>query len=431
MNGFVNPWWLLALAIVPWIRWWHRRQAPLSARVVPAIFLWQDSPPGAEPGAEKRPPDPAWRRRALIAALLATALATPFANQPLTTVTVWLDDSLSMRAIENGESRLAIGERLLERELEEPDFGMVERRLLSSELPERLDDTSSHWLVTDGASERTRGWARDMAIDHVIQVGSATENLAVTRIAARRNLDDHASFDLLVAIANTGNQAAGIDLELLHGDRISDRTTIAVAPGAIAYWQTTAKNVRADLTARLESDDVLQDDDSLTLPFDALRQQETYVDRECGPAIRRAIATHPALSLSNEPVQAGLHVQCAAESGDATATALPVRVSVHDTDIDINDPEATEQPEFAVRFARLVDAAMGRQLLDAVTAESRDVAESVIRPQSIGNQDGRGGTPLPRIAKTSLSPFLIFAALIVLLADTVLLLRDRVRAASG
>ncbi len=66
-------------------------------------------------------------------------------------------------------------------------------------------------------------------------------------------------------------------------------------------------------------------------------------------------------------------------------------------------------------------------------AESRDVGESVIRPGRIV----RGGMPLPqqrplpRMAMVSLVPYFLFAALIVLIADIVLLLRNRVRAANG
>ena len=68
MFGLLQPWWLIALGVIPLIRWLHRRQAPLSSHAVSAVFLWQAEAPVDAPGSEQRPPDTAWRRRALIAA---------------------------------------------------------------------------------------------------------------------------------------------------------------------------------------------------------------------------------------------------------------------------------------------------------------------------------------------------------------------------
>ena len=70
MFSLLQPWWLLALVAVPMIRWLHRHQAPLSSFEVSAVFLWPEDASDDAPGRELRPPDPAWRRRAFIAALL-------------------------------------------------------------------------------------------------------------------------------------------------------------------------------------------------------------------------------------------------------------------------------------------------------------------------------------------------------------------------
>ena len=78
MAGLLQPWWLLALSLVPVIRWLHRRHAPLSTHTVSAVFLWENDAAAAQASRKPQPPDPAWRRRAGIAALLTLALAAPW-----------------------------------------------------------------------------------------------------------------------------------------------------------------------------------------------------------------------------------------------------------------------------------------------------------------------------------------------------------------
>ena len=114
----------------------------------------------------------------------------PYIEREHATVTVWLDDSLSMQTVENGETRLAAGERLLETALDANNYDQAVRNSLSDSLPPRLDASIAHWLVTDGASERIRLWANEVRVDRVIQVGEATENVAVTRLSTRRSIDD-------------------------------------------------------------------------------------------------------------------------------------------------------------------------------------------------------------------------------------------------
>jgi hypothetical protein len=96
MIGVLHPFWFVALAVIPLIRWLHRWQAPMATWTVSAIFLWEDAIQDDAPGPAKRKPDPAWRRRATVAALLITALANPFWRQDVESLTVWIDDSLSM-----------------------------------------------------------------------------------------------------------------------------------------------------------------------------------------------------------------------------------------------------------------------------------------------------------------------------------------------
>ena len=107
--SFAAPIWLSGLLLLPVIRWLHRGgRAP--ARVpVSRLDLWQRSAASSPAAGERRPPDPAWRRRALVTALLFVALSEPQLPEPRTRITLWVDDSLSMLTREASGTRLAEG----------------------------------------------------------------------------------------------------------------------------------------------------------------------------------------------------------------------------------------------------------------------------------------------------------------------------------
>ena len=109
MFGLTTPWWLFALTVIPLIRWLHRWRAPLSRASVSALFLWTTVDAVSAGGLSQQIPDPAWRRRALIASLLILALAGPWLQRDELRITVWIDDTLSMATIEQDQSRLAEG----------------------------------------------------------------------------------------------------------------------------------------------------------------------------------------------------------------------------------------------------------------------------------------------------------------------------------
>ncbi len=300
MFGLLQPWWLIALAVIPLIRWLHRRQAPLLAHAVSAIFLWQVEATEDAPGRVQRPPDPAWRRRAFIAALLITALAAPTIEREHTTLTVWLDDSLSMLTIENGETRIAAGRRQLAEELQDSSYDEIITRSLSETFPRKLDDDSAHWLVTDGASEQVREWAGQVQVDRVIHVGTETENVAVTRLAARRVVDDDNAFDLLVSISNTGIERA---------ERRLGATTITLEPGETIHTLTRIPATDGTIEISIDARDALANDDSLALPAGALSLIRTTVEPQCARALRTAIEQHPGLEIT-DTAAAELEVSC-------------------------------------------------------------------------------------------------------------------------
>jgi len=490
MFGLLQPWWLIALGVIPLIRWLHRRQAPLSTHTVSAIFLWQVETTEDAPGRVQRPPDPAWRRRALIAALLIAALAAPTIEREQTTLTVWLDDSLSMLTVEDGETRIAAGRRLLSEELRGNDYDEIITHSLSETFPRKLDENNTHWLVTDSASEQVRDWAEKVHIDRVIHVGTETENVAVTRLAARRVVDDGNAFDLLMSISNTGTERTKRQL---------GETAITLEPGETIHKLTRNRATDESIEISIDARDALSNDDRLVLPAGALSLIQTTVGAQCGQALRSAIAAHPALVIVEDGSAIDLEVTCPRESfpdiepaarsigrirvlvgaasrRDSTPVWLPHKLStgrLHlpsefiasatwpgridvtrqrvllqsgglpliavtqnaddttatvDTVIDMRHADFVRQPEYAALIAILVDVASGRRILDATMAESRAVAESVIRPGAWERSPGmttaaNHKTPVP------LSWLFILIAMLVLALDIALLIGARKRAA--
>ena len=493
MPGLLQPWWLIALAAIPWIRWWHRRQASLSVHTVSAVFLWRTSSAG-EAGAEPRPPDPAWRRRATIAGLMILALAGPYSEHEHAALTVWLDNSLSMQVVEAGDTRLASAEALLEQALDDGGYAEVTRRPLTAELPDRLEPDSAHWLVTDGADARLRDWAVALPFDRVITVGTETENVAVTRVAARRSLEDPSLADLLVAVSNTGTLPAERRLDILRGDDSVQTINLVLEPGQTRRWQTQVTT--GPVTAVLDDGDALSLDDRLAVSGTALASRPADVEAGCGEALARAVAAHPGLDNAPNRRSKDLVITCGPELAPAapgsarihvvTGSAQPLAsspawlpvatidrpptlrqevlaASAWPADLDLrgartllragdealvvlmkpDDEPATvatvidlrrdafaRQPDYSAFIATLIDAALGEARLDAIDTAARDVQESIIRPAAV-EVSSEPGVAGTRKVRQDLTTWLLVAALLILAIDIALLAGARRRAAHG
>jgi len=359
MPGFYDPLWLAWLGIIPVIRWLHRWQAPLSAWPVSAIFLWQHATQEDAPGRTKKPPDAVWRRRALVVALLIAALANPYWKAESGLLTVWVDDSLSMQAVENGRTRLATLLASLEGELDESGATWAEIELRSLSDPGRvrsmsgsvvadpgdwqtgsllepagppgplMSDAGSHWLLTDGASEGVQSWARRVSIERLLQTGSATENSAVSHLAARRSLAIATDLDVLVSVSNSGLQNDARRVALYSGGQLLNFSDLSLPAGETVHWQAQVAAGELPLSARLSPGDVLRRDDELTLSLERFVPLATVVEASCGPALRRAIATHPSLRIHREEARPALSVSCPGDIFPAAVATAPNSARAH------------------------------------------------------------------------------------------------------
>lgn len=340
MPGFFHPLWLIALGIIPLIRWLHRWHAPLSSWPVSAIFLWEQAASNEIAGSRRAEPEPAWRRRALAAALLIIALSGPYLSTETRVLSVWIDDSPSVFTIENGNSRLATMFGILSEELERKESLWSEIRLRSLTNPGQmrlyadsdslnsedwqggaktyLDDfsmpvlttDSDHWLLTDGASQEIQTWAARVSLDNIIQFGVGTENSAVTRLAARRSIKNAKAFDVLISISNAGDETDLRQVTLRSGNDVLQTTRLSLVPGQTIQWQAHIAAAEESLTASFSSGDALIGDDQLTISLDQFDPLTTRVDPDCGPALWHALSTHPSLAVVDATTDAALLVSC-------------------------------------------------------------------------------------------------------------------------
>ena len=316
MMVFAQPLWFAAFAVIPIIYWLHRWHMPESTITVSAIFLWDDSKDTPASGPARKRPDASWWRRALIAVLIVLVLAQPFWRTQQSSLTVWVDDSLSMLSVEDGVRRATTAMQQFEADLLDSgiDRAAVSWRSLGkpgvSFLPASTSKESLHWLLTDGSSDLVREWAASAFISHIIQTGQATENVAISKLSVSRSLTTGNSFDVLVSVSNTGLADDTRQIELFAGGSRAAQTELSLSAGETAYWRAQIPATASEVTASLRSVDVLVEDDMLAVQTASLQAIDTSVDEACGPALRLALARHPSLKILATGTDAQLTVTC-------------------------------------------------------------------------------------------------------------------------
>jgi len=323
---FAAPAWLLGVLLLPVIRWLHRGGRQARAVPVSRLGLWRRTAASSPAAGERRPPDPAWRRRALLTALLFVALAEPRMPQQRTEITVWVDDSVSMLTREEHGTRLDEGLAQVRALLDEIPRADVQVRTLGDPWQRLGAPTEStvatlaagvgrkepaappgallrrdslHWLVTDGAHAALFEWPGGSRPDRIIQVGSVTRNVGLERLSARRNLNDPDQYDVLLKVANGGNAAETRVVVLATDAGEIARSTLRLEPGGSTLFTATTP-ASANVRASLQPGDALAEDDQIVLDLRPLHRRRVATDATCPAALRAAIAAHPALALANE-----------------------------------------------------------------------------------------------------------------------------------
>lgn len=351
MLSFATPPLLIGLLLVPAIWWLHRGGPRRLGIPVPSLVLWRRAVAESAVTGRRRPPDPAWRRRALIAALLVVAFAGPQWPMRQGRVTVWIDDSLSMLARETRGSRLEEGLARVRSALADARAGEIELRTLSE--PWRsvgaLDEAAvativaaagrkepaappaallrsdtQHWLLTDGADAAVLDWPHGYAPDRVFQVARASRNVGLERASARRDLGDPRRHALLFKITNGGVATETRELVIAAGSGEVARSLHRVDAGGSVVVQATipASNT---VRATLEPADELPADDEIALDLAPLAPRRITADPRCSRALLAALRAHPGVTLvPQETGRAEVAVTCGESAGPRGAAQLRV-----------------------------------------------------------------------------------------------------------
>lgn len=349
MLSLVTPLWLFGLVLLPVIRWLHRGGRHRRAVPVSHLGLWRASVVSQAAADRHRPPDPAWRRRALLTALVLVALAGPQLPDRRPAITLWVDDSLSMLTRESQRTRLAEGiaqARLLLADVAHADVevralgdpwhslgapgeGSVAtlaasagRTVPGAPPAALLRRDRLHWLVTDGAHAALLAWPGGRRADRVIQVGHVTRNVGLERLSARRNPNDPDQVDLLLKVTNGGTAAETRAVVIATDAGEMARSTHRLDPGASVLVNASIPT-SASVLATLQPGDALAEDDAIVLDLAALRRHRVAIDSTCPGALVAAVNAHPALARAHgRDVEAVL--DCGA--GDAANDAATIRV---------------------------------------------------------------------------------------------------------
>jgi hypothetical protein len=334
--SFATPAWLFGLLLVPVIWYLHRTGPILRRHPVASLDPWRDTHLDALQAGKRRRADPAWIRRAVIAALLSLALAGPTLLRGTERVTLWVDDSLSMQTVQSGRTRLERGLDLAATALRVSGVGDVEMRFLSSpwraragrgvparaamtsqadrrepQLPDpaQLDRSRSHWLLTDGADADVNAWLAAGPITRVLQVADDSRNVGITRLSARPQPADAMALAIQLQLFNAGDRTESRRVVVSTDAGVIGEREVAIEPGSTATIPFDARVPVRSVEARLSPTDALTEDDTIAVDTSSLAPVAAFVDVACPAAVLRAIRAHPALRAATES-EARLIVDC-------------------------------------------------------------------------------------------------------------------------
>ncbi|MEL7449219.1 MAG: BatA domain-containing protein, partial [Pseudomonadota bacterium] len=314
---FAQPLWLAGLLLVPLIWWLHRFAGEGPRVAVASLTLWREASGSVDAAARRAShADPAWRRRALIAALLVAALAQPqwmLGEPPLT---IWVDNSASLFTVENGRTRLAT---LIEqarraagasrtatwRTLGDPSATILPGAIVSSlrlqpPVPSLLPSNEEHWLLTDGASDAVRVWAARAPLSRILTAGAATSNSAIVGLTARTDVAANTTtaepgLTLAITVHNAGANTDERTLTLVTANDPLATVPLSIPPDERITHLVPIDGGTTEVTARLSRGDNLADDDVAVLRSAASPRPAVAVSRTCPAALGEVIASHPGI----------------------------------------------------------------------------------------------------------------------------------------
>jgi hypothetical protein len=500
---FVSPLWLFGILLLPVIRWLHRGGRHLHTVPVSRLGLWQHAAASSPAAGERRPPDPAWRRRALLTALLVVALAGPQLPEQRTDMTLWIDDSLSMLTREEHGTRLAEGlaqvRALLTAvphanvdirtlgdpwhslgSLTEANFAAVVagagRKRPSAPPAALLPDDRLHWLLTDGAHGALLEWPGESRPDRIVQAAGVTRNVGLERLSARRSLNDPERYDVSLKVANGGTAPENRTVIIATDAGEVTRSNLRLDAGGFTLVNASIP-ASAKVRAALQPGDVLAEDDEIVLDLGPLHRRRVATDAKCPPALRAAVAAHPALVLIEQgaadmeamldcgtlgtvgsvasirvlanrtpsrprgPVQWSSAVpesrrirldaeqmqvaaRLEAREGDVVLLAVgdePLIVSragaprLLETSLDFNSEEALRGPEIPLLVNWMFERVLGSPLLDEIATVDRGAGSASVAPSERTGASAAARAPtVSRSLRDWTQPFLIAAVLVLL-----------------
>jgi hypothetical protein len=355
-----SPWWLLGFSLLPLLWWLHRFRRRTVSSPVSALFLLRRFHQPAGGGAAAAKPDPLWRLRALFTALLVMTLTAPFWERTTAPpIQVWVDDSISMYALERGTPRITLALRTLADELRQ---GKTTRLTLHSlarpgeslrldtkqqqwleqmklwsrkprgeptpPVPGEWKPGTLHYLITDGADRKLNQWLLSAPLDRLIRVGQATENLALTALATRPTLSPAGRLQGLATLSNLGTKGAAGELVIEQGQKILLRRAFELSSGRELQVSFELSPLPPDgLVARIRTQDQAVTD---ALPLDDVLRLDTspapvplYMQKACGPFVEAALQVHPGVRLVDQPpAAAGVTIVCVAEPAEIKGPTL-------------------------------------------------------------------------------------------------------------
>ena len=356
MLTFASPVWLVGILLVPVIRWLHRGGRQLRAVPVSRLDLWRRAAASSPAAGERRPPDPAWRRRALLTALLSIALAGPQLPEQRTDVTLWIDDSLSMLTREEHGTRLFEGLAQVRSLLDAVPHASVEVRTLSDpwhSLGSLTDATiarvvtgagrkqpaappaallrndSLHWLLTDSAHPALFEWPNETRPDRVVQVAGVTRNVGLERLSARRNLNDPERYDVSLRVANGGASAEMRVVVIATDAGELAQSDLRLDPGAFTLVNASIP-ASTKVRATLQPGDALAEDDEIVLDLRPLQRRRVATDAKCPAALKSAVAAHPGLVVVEQGA-AGVDAELDCGTRGAASGVPTIRVLANRT----------------------------------------------------------------------------------------------------